>query len=158
MDFSNQAKIDIDMLIEYISNNPEYETPGSGPEEYYLKAAEGKAEHVSEKDEKLLKKVPNSDGDYLKDLPAAYDVVKIKDLSRFMPSLPIERVPSFILGSGVLGRCYTGSTVIQIRDDLYGKDFEEVDVHELKHAISPHLSEYQVRFWTRAMFNYTRYN
>jgi hypothetical protein len=70
------------------------------------------------------------------------------DLTTFVPSLPIQRVPACILGYGVLGRCYVGTPLIQIRDDLHSERFENVVVHETKHAIAPHLGEPDVYFWT----------
>jgi len=130
VDFSNN-EMDIDLLAYYIENDPEF---------LFRKPKEEKTEpsnYVTE--------------------PEDYPVQK-PDVTLSMPSLPIQRVPSHILGNGVLGRCYVGTTLIQIRDDLYGDDFNEVDIHELKHALNPYLQEYYVRFWTRAMLGNTKYN
>ncbi len=159
MDFSGSRNSDIDLVIEYILNNFEVlpnkseVLPENNRASVLRTEARIKAEKTSE--DKMDRKQQRG---YMVQLPPGYDVVRIRDLSRFSPSIPVERMPQHILGNGVLGRCYPALGVIQIRDDLYGRDFEEVDVHELKHAISPHMSEYQVRFWTRAMFDYTRYN
>ena len=72
-----------------------------------------------------------------------------EDDSLPLPFHAIERVPPHLLGNGVLGRCYTGQSRIQIRDDLYGRLFSEVFLHERLHSLNPNLSEKQVRLWTK---------
>ncbi len=109
-------------------------------------------------DEAVRYALPGQKTDYIPDIPEGYKVPGIKDFTVFMQSLPVQRVPQHMLGYGVLGRCYTGSRLIQIRDDLYGKDFQEVDVHEQKHAVNPGMSEPEVRLWTRTMLGYGKYN
>jgi len=74
-----------------------------------------------------------------------------------MPMHPVQRVPRHMLGPYVLGRCYPSLGVIQIADDLYGTDYDEVFAHEQKHLANPLMSEMEVRFWTKTLFPYTRY-
>jgi hypothetical protein len=83
--------------------------------------------------------------------------IRVPDLTSNVPFMHVERVPGHVLGEGVLGRTYTGLGHVQIREDLYGDDFLEVYVHELKHSFSPWLSEQQVRFWTKQLIH-TRYH
>jgi hypothetical protein len=88
------------------------------------------------------------------------------DLRTHIPSVAVQRIPACVLGQGVLGRCYTGTAIVQIRDDIHdypaGRTqcypgqraeyaellYENVFAHEAKHHDSPHLSESQVYFWT----------
>jgi len=148
MDFSNSQDMDIELLAHYVSENPDFVF-----QDIENKPVKEKKLKEPEEEHREILIVPKKS--YL--VPINYGIIK-QDLSVFSPALPIQRVPSHILGHGVLGRCYVGTTLIQIRDDLYGSDFYEVDVHEMKHAVSPHMSEYSVRLWTRAMIGYTRYN
>jgi len=80
----------------------------------------------------------------------------VRDMTVQMVVRSVERVPRHILGANVLGRCW-GYGEIQIADDLEGEDYEEVHVHEQKHANSPWMSEGAVRFWTQALLPWARY-
>ena len=156
MNFSNKLFFDIDEIIKYlvVSPNTAQKEVDRREEEIFNNKRNKRFNHNRvEKGYDLVNNI-----DYIKIIPIEYNSIKIKDLSTLAPAIPIQRVPSYVLGQGVLGRCYTGSNLIQIREDLYDRDFQEVDVHEQKHALSPYMSEYSVRFWTRALFNSTRYN
>jgi hypothetical protein len=65
------------------------------------------------------------------------------------PGVMVVRSSGQVLGNGVLGRCYKGGNIIEIRDDLYGQDFEEVLRHEVNHVMFPYLGEHEVRSKTR---------
>lgn len=64
-------------------------------------------------------------------------------------NVEIRRVPKFKLGYNILGRAFPRRRTIEIRDDLYGHDFEEVKTHELLHIKHPQKSEYEIRQMTR---------
>lgn len=74
---------------------------------------------------------------------------KYKKLGFFYPGFEIRRVPAHSLGYGVLGRCFPYSGIIEIRNDLYGDEFNEVLTHELTHMANPQWSELDVRIATR---------
>ena len=61
----------------------------------------------------------------------------------------IKRVPKAVLGEGVLGRSFPGLKIIEIRNDLYGMDWEEVLRHEMNHVNFPYLTENQIRTKTK---------
>lgn len=68
----------------------------------------------------------------------------------FIPTnLAVRRVPQYALGTGVLGRTWTGTGVIEILGGLYGDDFDEVLMHEVLHNIYPSDSEYMIRHKTK---------
>jgi hypothetical protein len=77
----------------------------------------------------------------------------------YMPGgLILERVSHHALGPGVLGRAFPGLNLIQIREDLYGNDFEEVKKHEVNHIIFPYLNESEIRSKTKSELPfYTRF-
>lgn len=61
----------------------------------------------------------------------------------------IRRVPPEVLRPQVLGRAFPSLGLVEIRNDLYGNDFEEVKLHELMHMSHPSKSEYEIRQLTR---------
>ena len=68
----------------------------------------------------------------------------------FVPSnIKIKRVPQAVLGKGVLGRSFPGLKIVEIREDLYGKEWEEVLRHEMNHINFPYLTENQIRTKTK---------
>ena len=68
----------------------------------------------------------------------------------FVPSnVSIKRVPPAVLGENVLGRSFPGLKIVEIRDDLYGKEWEEVLRHEMNHINFPYLTESQIRTKTK---------
>ena len=68
----------------------------------------------------------------------------------FIPSnVRIRRVPPAVLGENVLGRSFPGLKIVEIRDDLYGKEWEEVMRHEMNHINFPYLTEGQIRTKTK---------
>ena len=80
---------------------------------------------------------------------------KYRKLGFFYPGFEIRRVPAHALGYGVLGRCFPYSSIIEIRNDLYGDEFNEVLTHELTHMANPHWSELDVRIATRQKLLFT---
>jgi len=71
----------------------------------------------------------------------------------------VQRVPASILGENVLGRAILALNLIQIREDLYGLDFEEVKKHEVNHILYPYMTELEVRQKTRRELPfYTRFH
>ncbi len=70
----------------------------------------------------------------------------------------MRKVPKEFLGYRVLGRAFPGLNIIEIADDLYGEDLEEVRLHELLHVQNPAASEYDVRSLTRAILGKTKWN
>lgn len=160
MEFSkNTAKEEVshEMLVLYLQEQMRKASqPDAEPEKRSKPIAEvNNASTGPEQEDKEKEQKP--EGKYISTHPTDYLRI-LPDCKSQMPSLPIQRVPSHILGYGCLGRCYTGTNLIQIRDDLYGNDFDEVYVHEILHAINPMLDELDVRRQTRHMFDYTRYN
>ena len=68
----------------------------------------------------------------------------------FIPSnIKIRRVTPAVLGENVLGRSFPGLKIVEIRDDLYGKEWEEVMRHEMNHINFPYLTEGQIRTKTK---------
>ncbi|MBI2675242.1 MAG: hypothetical protein HYX24_02195 [Candidatus Aenigmarchaeota archaeon] len=61
----------------------------------------------------------------------------------------IRRVPRWHLGYGVLGRAFPFYGLVEIAQDLYGKDFEEVKTHELMHIKYPDRPENEIRQMTK---------
>ena len=77
----------------------------------------------------------------------------------FIPSnITVRRVPSYILGTGVLGRAFIHQNYVEILDSLIGTDYIEVLTHELFHINMPHYSETQIRSMTRRYIPNARYN
>ena len=80
------------------------------------------------------------------------------------PSLKICRKSvcrgrSGVLGENVLGRAILALNLIQIREDLYGLDFEEVKKHEVNHLLYPYMTEWEVRQKTKMELPfYTRFH
>jgi len=71
----------------------------------------------------------------------------------------VQRVPASILGENVLGRAILALNLIQIREDLYGLDFEEVKKHEVNHILYPYMTELEIRQKTRRELPfYTRFH
>lgn len=73
----------------------------------------------------------------------------------FIPSnLAVSIVPSYVMGPGVLGRTWPGMGRIEIMAGLYGKDFEEVLLHEVLHNLYPQDSEKMIRKKTSQRLNH----
>ena len=74
-------------------------------------------------------------------------------------STRIQRVPASVLGENVLGRAILALNLIQIREDLYGLDFEEVKKHEVNHILYHYMTEWEIRQKTRMELPfYTRFH
>ena len=68
----------------------------------------------------------------------------------FVPSnVKIKRTSQVVLGNNVLGRSFPGLKIIEIREDLYGTDWEEVLRHEMNHINFPYMTENQIRTKTK---------
>jgi hypothetical protein len=108
------------------------------------------------------------DTEYLPDY-IAEEAEKIKDesgltviypsyappLSVYYNNLEIRKVPRFKLGYNVLGRAFPSIGLIEIADDLYGQDFQEVKTHEMLHIKHPEKTEYEVRQLTRLVLPFS---
>lgn len=70
-------------------------------------------------------------------------------VSVYYNNIEIRKVPRFRLGYNVLGRAFPPSGLIEIAEDLYGQDFQEVKTHEMLHIKHPQKSEYEIRQLTR---------
>lgn len=70
-------------------------------------------------------------------------------LSVYYNNIEIRKVPKFKLGYNILGRAFPSAGLIEIADDLYGQDFQEVKTHELLHVKHPEKTEYEIRQLTR---------
>ncbi len=57
----------------------------------------------------------------------------------------IEYVPDYILGEGVLGRCFPSKGLVQIDRKLHGSARDKVKEHEITHYRHPEWSEWEVR-------------
>jgi len=57
----------------------------------------------------------------------------------------IEYVPDYILGHGVLGRCFPSKGLVQIKRTLKGHVKNRVKDHELAHFEHPEWTEWEVR-------------
>ncbi|MBU1202376.1 MAG: hypothetical protein KKA51_07795 [Nanoarchaeota archaeon] len=82
----------------------------------------------------------------------AYSYSKSSDVSSyiFRPlKMSVTRVPHYSLGTGVLGRTWTNTGIVEILDSLHGNDFEEVLMHEILHNIYPSDPEWTIRDKTR---------
>ena len=85
---------------------------------------------------------------------STYDYTTTKNKEKkwytFVPSnIKIKRVNPSVLGEGVLGRAFPGLKVIEIREDLYENEWEEVLRHEMNHINFPYLTESQIRTKTK---------
>jgi len=78
----------------------------------------------------------------------------------FVPTnLAVRKVPQYALGTGVLGRTWPGTGVIEILAGLYGDDFNEVLMHEVLHNIYPSDSEGTIRYKTKQRMSFpTKWN
>lgn len=72
-------------------------------------------------------------------------------ISVYYNNIEIRRVPRFKLGYGVIGRAFPKLGIIEIADDLYGYDFEEVKIHEMLHIKHPEKTEYEIRHLTKML-------
>lgn len=67
----------------------------------------------------------------------------------YRDDIVVRKRPRYVLGYGVLGRTWPSLRVIEIREDLEGREFYEVLLHELTHIERPYDSEYETRQRTR---------
>ena len=73
-----------------------------------------------------------------------------KDYGLFIPTgVVVQRVPQYILGTGVLGRAFIGQNYIEILDSLVGDAYQEVLTHEVFHIQYPEKKEMEIRQMTR---------
>mgnify|MGYP006281053285 CR=1 FL=1 len=80
---------------------------------------------------------------------------KVKEaynLIDYFPDVQMERVNSYELGQGVLGRAFPWQNKIQIDESLYGMVEDKVIEHELEHIKNPWKSELQVRMDTDTLY------
>jgi len=63
----------------------------------------------------------------------------------------IEYAPDYILGEGVLGRCFPSRGLIQLKRDVHGHVRDRVKDHELAHYNHPEWSEFEVRAKTNTL-------
>ncbi len=69
----------------------------------------------------------------------------------------VRRVPSHILGTGVLGRAFLHQNYIEILESLMGNNYIEVLTHELLHLEHSHYGEMKIRMMTRNYVVNARY-
>jgi hypothetical protein len=68
----------------------------------------------------------------------------------FVPSgVTVSRVPTSVLGTGVLGRAFIYQNHIEILDSLFGNEYIEVLTHEVLHILHPEKKEMDIRQMTR---------
>lgn len=73
-------------------------------------------------------------------------------LEDYFPEVSMEKVSSYELGKGVLGRAFPWKNSIQILDNLYGWLEDKVIEHEIEHVENPWKSEFQVRRDTGTLY------
>jgi hypothetical protein len=79
----------------------------------------------------------------------AYDSFDQKGYIFVPPGITIERKSQKDIGYGILGTANLSGRVIQILETLYGKDFEEVLMHEALHIQNWDKPEAWVRYETK---------
>jgi hypothetical protein len=73
-----------------------------------------------------------------------------KSTDVYVPTgVTVRRVPSHILGNGVLGRAFIYSNYIEILDSLLGNEYLEVLTHEVMHIRYPEKREMEIRQITK---------